>query len=644
MAMRYLKTTMKEHCLHMLDYQNQHLISHGNTRNNTEVFPLKKLFFRGLPCASVAGLFFSKCHFAVTVFLVLLLTSQSLWADVRASLNRQTVYEGDTVHLNIITNESGQGVDPDLSGLQHDFDVLGTARSQQTSIINGKRSESHQWNIELAPKHAGELTVPPIRVGADTTQALTLQVTAQPDAVLAEVGQPVFMKTQLQPLDAPVYVQQQLRYTLQLFYSESLFEGSFDGPHVEHALVERLGEDVQYQTTVNGVEYNVVERHFAIFPEQSGTFSISPVTFNGRLAGQSQPRMPSMLMDDMMERFFSNTTITTPGKRVRLRSEGYSLDVLPRAAAFTGDDWLPSEQLTLTDSWASGPPEFRSGVPVTRTLTLEAKGLESTHLPEFKLPDSKGMRLYPEQPVYNNRTDREWVIGSRQLTVAYVPSNTGMLTIPAMQIDWWDTTVEQQKTVELPSWTVNVLPGDGLAETPPAPPVTAAVDTAQAPLEASVADSDGWMAEVRSRWPWLLAGLLLLAAILFMWRRNQTGEVPSPVRTAEPSPRQQFKAARSALQQACQENNPAAAANALLQWAAASWPHDPPRNLGTLLQQLSTGINEIRALEHALYSATGEPWQGDALWRVFDQGLEIKHDTVPVDRAGLSPLYPDWKT
>jgi len=643
MAMRNLKTTMTEHCLHMLDYQNQHLISHGNTRNNTEVFPLKKLFFRGLPCASVAGLFFSKCHFAVTVFLVLLLTTQSLWADVRASLNRQTVYEGDTVNLNIVTDETGMDANPDLSVLQRDFDILGTTSSQQTSIINGKRSESHQWNIELAPKHAGELTVPSIRVGAGSTQALTLRVTTQPDAVVAEAGQPVFMKTQLQPLDTPVYVQQQLRYTLQLFYRESLFEGSFDGPHVEHALVERLGEDVQYKTTVNGMEYNVVERHFAIFPEQSGTFSISPVIFNGRLAGQSQQRMPSMFMDDMMERFFSNTTLTTPGKRIRLRSEGYTLDVQPRAAAFTGDTWLPSEQLTLTDSWASGPPEFRSGVPVTRTLTLEAKGLESTHLPEFELPESKGMRLYPEKPVYSNRTDREWVIGSRQLTVAYVPSTSGMLTIPAMQIDWWDTTTEQQRTVELPAWTVNVLPGEGLAESPPAPPVTSVVAPDETP-DVSVTDGDNWLVKVTSRWPWLLAALLLLATVVFIWRRSRPREVLHPDRTAEPPARQQIKAARSALQQACQANNPAAAANALLQWAAATWPNDPPRNLGALMQQLSAGVNEIQALEHALYSAAGEPWQGEALWRVFGKGLEIKQATGAPASAGLSPLYPDWKT
>ena len=631
-----------------MHYQYRPAISHGSTRTHTEISPLKQSFFRDIPCVSVARVL-SEYHSAITVFLVLLLTSQSLWADVRASLSRQTVYEGDTVSLNIVSNESGQGTDPDLSVLQQDFDIVGTASSQQTSIVNGKRSETRQWHVELAPKRDGELTVPSIRVGADATQALTLQVSAQPDAIVAEAGQPLFIKTQLEPLGSPVYVQQQLRYTLQLFYRESLFEGSFDGPNVEHALVERLGDDVQYKTTVNGMEYQVVERHIAIFPEQSGVFSISPVTFNGRLAGQSQQRMPSMFMDDMLERFFSNTTVTAPGKRLRLRSEGYTLEVKPRAAAFTGDYWLPSEQLTLTDSWASGPPEFRSGVPVTRTLTLEAKGLESTHLPEFKLPESEGMRLYPEQPVYSNRTDREWVFGSRQLTVAYVPSASGMLTIPAMRIDWWDTAAKQQKTAELPAWTVNVLPGEGATDIPAPVPLTPAVVDPEPALDAlAAADETGrvdWLAVVKSRWPWLLAGLVMLAAMLLVWRRVNFREVPTtPGGSAAPSASPSLKAARSAVQQACQANNPAAAANALLQWAAASWPNDPPRNLGTLMQQLSSGVNEIRALERALYGAAGEPWQGDALWRVFDQGLEIKHDTVPADRAGLSPLYPDWKT
>ena len=402
---------------------------------------------------------------------------------------------------------------------------------------------------------------------------------------------------------------------------------------------------MQFQTTLNGQEYQVIERHYAIFPEQSGPLSIAPVTFNGRLAGKSQQRMPSTNMNDMMERFFGNSAFTTPGKRIRLRSESFTLDVQPRPAAYTGKYWLPAEQLTLTDSWTSAPPEFRSGEPVTRTITLEAKGLESTHLPDIGLPESGGMRLYPEKPVDANRTDGEWVMGSRQLSVAYVPSATGLQTIPAILLDWWDTAEDKQKSVELPPWTVNVLPGDGLAD--PGPPITPAVSDPGQLVDVPDSHSDepgteNWLTTLKT-YRVVLAGavLLLMAGLFVLHRHRPKDKAAHPV--AKPL-KQQLKTARTAVQQACQDNDPAAAAKALLQWAAATWPDDPPRNLGALMRRLSTGVNELQRLEQTLYGATGDLWRGEALWRVFDQGLHQQLKEKPATREGLSPLYPDWKT
>lgn len=597
----------------------------------------------GAPYVAFAGM--HKMKTGTILFLVLSLTAQSLWADIRASLSRQTVYEGDTVTLNIVTNKAGQDADPDLSVLRQDFDILGSGSSQQTQIINGRRTESHQWQVEIAPKQEGELTVPPIRVGAETTRALTLTVTAQPDAAIAEAGQPVFIETQLEPVDSPVYVQQQIRYRMQLFYRERLVEASVDGPRVENALIERLGDDVQFQTTLNGQEYQVIERHYAIFPEQSGPLSIAPVTFNGRLAGKSQQRMPSTNMNDMMERFFGNSAFTTPGKRIRLRSESFTLDVQARPAAYTGKYWLPAEQLILTDSWTSAPPEFRSGEPVTRTITLEAKGLESTHLPDIGLSESRGIRLYPEKPVDTNRTDGEWVIGSRQLSVAYVPSAVGQQTIPAIQLDWWDTTEDKQKTVELPPWIVNVLPGDGLTD--PAPPVTPAVEHPGPRIDIpdSHPDETGtedWFTTLKTYRTELAGGMLLLMAVLFVLRRYKPEHKPAQI-AAKPL-KQQLRTARTAVQQACQDNDPAAAVKALLKWAAVTWPNEPPRNLGALKQRISTGVDELQLLEQALYGVAGNSWCGEALWRVFDQGLQPPVEEKPATRKGLSPLYPDWNS
>jgi hypothetical protein len=580
----------------------------------------------------------------VVLFITLATVSQSLWAEVRASLSRSVIQEGDTVTLNILASGDADGGDPDLGVLQDSFDVLGTGSSHQTSIVNGKISSSRQWQVELMPRHKGEITVPAITVGNQSTSALTLTVSEQPQAVIAEAGEPVFIKTQLLPSNDPVYVQQQLRYTLQLFYRERLYDGSFDGPHIDNALIERLGDDVQYQTTVNGNQYQVIERRYAIFPEQSGALEIPAVTFTGRLAGQSRQRMPSMHMDEMMERFFGSSSMTSPGKRVRLRGESYRVEVQPRPADFSGRDWLPGEELVLTDSWAAGPPEFRVGEPVTRTITLEAKGLESSHLPDITLPENSSMRLYPESPVHENRTDGEWVFGSVQRTFAYVPTVAGLQSIPAVTLDWWNTATGKQQQAELPAWTVNVEPGAGVinAQSPPSvdlPGERSDDSLRSAALVEPVPDAaHSRQLAVTPYWPWLLAATIILAGTLLGWRRRGTTR-----KAADPAPARRTQ--RTAVRRACESNDMSAAARALLEWAAVEWPDDPPRSLGALAARLVQGREEVEALEQALYGAGGNAWQGSALWRVFDKGLlkQTRSSGTARTEPGLSPLYPDWK-
>jgi len=339
--------------------------------------------------------------------LCLLLISTSLWADVNASLSRNTVYAGDTVTLMVESTDRKHSGEPDLAGLQQDFEILGTRNSKQVQIVNGRRTDRHQWHIELLPKNTGTVTIPAIPVGNAATMPLQLSVKKQPAAVAASSDQPVFIKVSIEPADATAYVQQQIQYTLQLYFRESLAEGSFDGPNVANALVERLGEDSQYETTVNGERYQVIERHHAIFPEQSGKLLIPAVVFDGRMAGALRKR--STGMSSMLERFMGNNLVRAPGKRIRLRSKEITLDVRARPASYDGQYWLPSEQVVLRDSWTEGPPEFHAGEPVTRTITLEAKGLESSHLPDISLPEPAGMRLYPEKPERATRTDGEWV-------------------------------------------------------------------------------------------------------------------------------------------------------------------------------------------------------------------------------------------
>jgi hypothetical protein len=448
-------------------------------------------------------------------------------------------------------------------------------------------------------------------------------------------------------------VQQQFNYTLQLYFREPLLNGSFEGPRIDKALVERLGEDVRYTTRVNGVEYEVVERRYAVFPEESGELVIPAVVFDGYQRAGSARRAPVPGINSMLDDFMSGMPFGGTGKRVRVRSQSLTVPVKPRPPDYSGETWLPAAKLTLHDSWADEPPEFRVGEPVTRTLTLEARGLEGAQLPALAFPDMSGMRLYPEPPVHQNRTDGKWVYGSSRQSLAYVPSTGGKQTVPGIQLDWWDTDAQQQRTAVLPAWEINVLPGTAPATQPPPapvpPPVTAPAAPAT-PASTAIAQATGWRDMLQRYWPWI-AGILLLAVVAPFLLRMTARSRPQPTASvaaadaasaAVTPDRQQRDAALSALQQACSGNDPQAAARALLQLAAVEWPEDPPRNLEALARRLEAGAGPLRALERVLYAAGNASWQGDELWKLFRNGLPAEHRKDLDPDPGLAPLYPDW--
>ena len=250
------------------------------------------------------------------------------------------------------------------------------------------------------------------------------------------------------------------------------------------------------------------------------------------------------------------------------------------------------------------------------------------------------MRLYPEKPEHETRTDGEWVYGVSKQTVAYVPAATGRITLPEIRVDWWDTAAQQQRSAVIPAWEVNVQAGAG----EPLDALPATLDETGPPdvpeLAEEATDEPGGMPAymVRAVLAVFAALLIILAGLAWRRRAGRTGSGATAV--PSPSVKQQLAASTGALEKACQHNDPQAAARALLQWAEARWPDEPPRNLGALARHLAKGKEEIRDLERALYSVDADGWQGSALWKAFANGFDVISGEKQVTEEGLSPLYP----
>lgn len=627
------------------------------------------------------------------VLAVMLTLSEANAATLGTQLDRHSVSPGDTVTLSINLPADGNA-QPDLAPLQQDFDILGTGTSSQFQNINGKTSQSKQLNIRLAPHRNGQLTIPALKVGSDETAPLQLTVRDAPIADNGKTGRPVWveMETGLPASKHDVTVQQEIPVTVRLYTSIPLHNISLSPPAPAGATVEKLDQDKQYQTERNGQTYQVVEQHYAIFPEQPGELSIPPLglraftpdpdqrqrspfgggTFNDSFfqqAFKNNPLAQQMMNDD----FFNDPFGMGGGKQINLRSNSLQFKVGHIPAAAQGKNWLPARNVTLDDSWQGNPPQLHSGEPTTLTLTVTADGLTGEQIPAITLPDIPGVRVYNEPAKTDNRTNGEQVIGTSTQTFTLIPEQKGAMKLPEISLPWWNTQTQSMQTAKLPARTLQVAQGSGVTNPSPVPVATAGTtnpvtnSALTAPLVSTnpeKTDTLVWLKQSDTAIISISLALLLLAGSGGYWyRQRQKSQVKGndPQAGREPvsginsrttstqsttAKRVETEAARQNCLQACAANDPCLSAKNLLEWAKQVWPQKPPVSL----PELAAGVDantaaQIRALHQHLYQPgkDAESWSGDALATALRQGLKPKADNKnasTLSDQGLPPLYP----
>lgn len=557
--------------------------------------------------------------------LLSVLASAQGQAALHATVDRNPVAMGESFNLML---QGSDGGDPDLSVLMQDFDILGQSKGSSLQLSNGHASQSTQWQIKLMPKRSGQLQIPAIKAGGQTSQPIALTVNPASQAPTSQQTGNIFLEVSAEP--HAVYVQQQILFTVRLYRSVNLGDGSTLSdpafPNMD-AVVERLGDDRNFQTVRNGKTYSVIERRYAVFPQKSGQFGSAPVVFDGNVVEASQGG--GLFMFDP----FSQST-----RHLRLRSNTVSITVKPIPGGFNGSQWLPANTLQLQEQWSENPPKFTVGEPVTRTLVLTAKGLTPSQLPALDNQTADGFKLYPDQPVLKDNKDDSGITGIRQQKIALIPSRPGSLTLPAVAVKWWNVNSGKMDVARLPARQVTVLPGSPAQTPAAAPPVQAPAPAAAQPaagvpgleLAALPASPRGW-------WPWLslLLGTGWLVTALAWWRQARKKSPPSGTAREET-----LKQAEKQLKKSCLENNAAQAKASLLAWAKQQWPQSAPASLTALARRCDpTLAAELTELDHTLYAKTNTPWQGETLWQLFSHHKPKDIDAKPEQDDALQPLY-----
>src|SRR5690606_27419981 len=339
---------------------------------------------------------------------------------LRASVDRDTISLQETFTLTL--RQRGRSNDsPDLTPLQQDFEILNTQQSSQVVNINGQVDAYTDWHIALAPKKSGVFTIPALEFDGASSQPILITVQPQSQAP-DSASSSVFLEVETDKDSA--YVQEQILFTIRLYTAVSLNGVELQPLELNGAVVVPLDEN-HYQTTLNGRSHAVAETRYAIYPHASGKLIIPSLTYNVSTGGQRD--------------FWSQIYGNRQNNLLRLRSEEQQLDINAMPSQFAGAPWLPARKVTLSEHWSASRDQLKVGEPVTRSITITAEGLTAGQISPLTPDNIDGLTFYPDQAQTDEQKTAEGVTGTRIETFAIVPNRSGEFTLPAITLNWWDT-------------------------------------------------------------------------------------------------------------------------------------------------------------------------------------------------------------
>ena len=573
------------------------------------------------------NLYFSKIRTALMALLtlILLLPSSASLAELSAQVNRKVLASNETIQLTLRHDGQAFNSQPDFSPLQQDFEILSNNRQQQYSNVNGKSASYTDWNLTLRPKRIGIILIPSLTYKNDISNALEVTVrAAAPSGTTAAGTQPIYTETVVDKTE--VYIQQQILLTQRLYTSVQLRDYSLSDLDIAGEIIQRLG-DTQYQKVINGRPYLVLEVNYAIFPQSSGKLTIPALRF-GAYESSSRTQFGGF---------------STRGNRILRDTQAKTISIMAKPAHVATDQWMPSSGLILDEQWTADLSNLTVGEPITRTIRIIAKELTGAQISPLNFTPSDAYKVYPDRPQIEEQVSDNGIVGTRTESLALVPNQAGEMTIPGIEVRWWDTIKQRMQTANLPAKRVQVSASNSINSLPQ---MTGSPLQVMQPIEPATEAQH--LEDKRSSLLALslVANILLLsgiAALIFIRRSRKhfIAERPGPVTSA----RLNLKQCMKAIEIEANKNNLMAVRDSIMTWGRCLFAETPPTSLKVLAQLLDDGAlkKQFDQLDRQLFKGEDADDALDItllLKRLTEQSTFSRKST-PTRGEALKPLYPE---
>ncbi|MDD5215283.1 MAG: BatD family protein [Methylococcales bacterium] len=543
--------------------------------------------------------------------------------DITVSLDRSPVSVDESFQI-IFTASESLDDDPDFSPLEQDFTVQSQSQSSRTEFVNGKLNRIIQWIVTVMANDSGNLIIPKIKFGSDSSPALKIVVSPSSANKTTQNDEDLFLEVSANT-EKP-FIQSQVLYTVKLYRRVDFAKANLSEPELPDAVIEKLADDANYTTQVSGVTYVVIERKYAIFPQKSGVTTIKPLVLTADTVARGR-----------QNNSFFNSQMT---QRRIVKSNPIMLNVQPIPATFTDSHWLTAENLELTQTWSGDTSQMKVGEPLTRTVKLVANGSTVGQLPE--LNSSKidpQLKSYNDQPVLHEDKTLAGIVASREEKIAFIPAKVGNYTLPAIQISWFNTRTQKIEIATLPEMNLMVA---GTENTPQAqtPATTQAVEEKQILITPTPVIQRPILETSKSTFIWQTIaifstfGWLITLGFLFFKYKTVPKKMNEPIESpAEIS----LNVCVKQLKKACMTDDAQAAKIALLEWGKLQFNEI---SLGAIAPHCEARLrDEILQLNATLYAKEPQVWKGRELFKTFSEN-NAREKLAKSKTDALKPLYP----
>ena len=318
--------------------------------------------------------------------------------------------------------------------------------------------------------------------------ALSLLLLSGAVELLGAAAPPPVAYTSLQPRS--VTVGQPVTLIVDVFVP-SYFTSAprFPPIEVKDAVVVFLDTGGQNLTeTVGTVGYTGQRRSYLIYPQRPGDFEVPSFDVKVRYAvdGASSPPTPAP-------------------------ARGWRFTASVPAAARSLQHFIATPAFELTAALDRPTEGLKVGDSLTRTITLKATEAFAMMLPPLSFPAMEGLRTYPATPNLSDTSGErgEARVGTRVETVTYVFQKEGPYSLPAVEVDWWDTTSRVVRHATLPALELSVAANADLSAEIPLPE-----DPSVKATPAAV-----WKARLAALRPFAVPAAVVILALALVVRR-----------------------------------------------------------------------------------------------------------------------------